>query len=71
MPSKVITISQQKGGSGKTTLGLALKKRLGVRFHIDGDDLRLLSSNKNYSREGRMDNIKLAQNIHKMSSSVK
>lgn len=50
-------------GSGKTTLGIALKKRLGIRFHIDGDDLRLLSSNKNYSREGRMDNIKLAQNL--------
>ena len=50
-------------GSGKTTLALALKKRLGIRFHIDGDDLRLLSSNKNYSREGRMDNIRLAQNL--------
>ena len=50
-------------GSGKTTLGVALKKRLGVRFQIDGDDLRVLSSNKNYSKEGRVENIKLAQNI--------
>lgn len=51
-------------GSGKTTLA----KRLLVlsnpdTFHIDGDDLRQLFNNKDYSGAGREQNVKLAQQI--------
>lgn len=51
-------------GSGKTTLA----KRLLVlsdpnTFHIDGDDLRQLFNNKDYTSVGREQNIRLAQQI--------
>jgi hypothetical protein len=52
---------------GKTTLAKKLvnfyqlnNKKL---FHVDGDDLRKLTINKDYSKEGRMDNVKSAQKI--------
>ena len=50
-------------GSGKTTLGKALIKRLDNAFHIDGDDLRDLSHNVDYSEQGRISNIRMAQSI--------
>ena len=50
-------------GSGKTTLGKALVDKLGNAFHIDGDDLRGLSSNADYSEQGRINNIRTAQSI--------
>ena len=50
-------------GSGKTTLGKALVKRLDNVFHIDGDDLRDLSHNVDYSEQGRINNIRMAQSI--------
>lgn len=50
-------------GSGKTTLGKALVKKLDNVFHIDGDDLRGLSSNADYSEQGRINNIRTAQSI--------
>ena len=50
-------------GSGKTTLGKVLVEKLGNAFHIDGDDLRLLSSNVDYSEQGRISNIRTAQSI--------
>ena len=50
-------------GSGKTTLGKALVDKLGNAFHIDGDDLRGLSSNVDYSEQGRINNIRTAQSI--------
>ena len=50
-------------GSGKTTLGRALASKLEDVFHIDGDDLRSLSSNKDYSEQGRINNIRTAQSI--------
>ena len=50
-------------GSGKTTLGKALIEKLGEAFHIDGDDLRGLSSNIDYSEQGRINNIRTAQSI--------
>ena len=50
-------------GSGKTTLGKALVKRLDNAFHIDGDDLRGLSQNVDYSEQGRINNIRMAQSI--------
>ena len=51
-------------GSGKTTI---CKQILEIRdhriFHIDGDDLRDLFENKDYSEVGRRKNIELAQQI--------
>ena len=50
-------------GSGKTTLGKALVDKLDDAFHIDGDDLRGLSANVDYSEQGRISNIRTAQSI--------
>jgi len=50
-------------GSGKTTLGKALLATLEDAFHIDGDDLRGLSANIDYSEQGRISNIRTAQSI--------
>ena len=50
-------------GSGKTTLGKALLEKLDNSFHIDGDDLRNLSANVDYSEQGRISNIRTAQSI--------
>ena len=54
-------------GHGKTTLALALIEHLraqGVEpFHVDGDDLRALTANADYSRAGREANIRRAQTI--------
>ena len=51
-------------GSGKTTI---CKEILEIRdhriFHIDGEDLRDLFENKDYSEVGRRKNIELAQQI--------
>ena len=32
-------------------------------FHVDGDDLRVLSANEDYSEQGRISNIRTAQSI--------
>jgi adenylylsulfate kinase len=61
-------------GSGKTTIcKRILWDKPGV-FHIDGDDLRDLFDNKDYSENGRRKNIELAQQIaqylHKKGSDV-
>ena len=50
-------------GSGKTTLGKALIEKLDEAFHVDGDNLRGLSSNMDYSEQGRINNIRTAQSI--------
>ena len=50
-------------GSGKTTLAKALIGKMESVFHIDGDDLRGLSANADYSEEGRISNIRTAQSI--------
>lgn len=51
-------------GAGKTTI---CNEILNIRdhriFHIDGDDLRDLFENKDYSETGRRKNIELAQQI--------
>lgn len=57
--------------AGKTTLGkklhnfLKTEKRNWRRdvFHLDGDDLRELTVNKDYSEQGRINNIRNAQMI--------
>jgi adenylylsulfate kinase-like enzyme len=63
--------------SGKTTLCKAFfawiktKGNFPVRTHyIDGDKLRLIFQNKNYTREGRMQNLTLASNIAKYEKSL-
>lgn len=53
---------------GKTTLALLLidffkKNNLSNVFHIDGDDLRSLTKNQDYSKEGRIANVNIAQKI--------
>ena len=54
-------------GHGKTTLAKAMLAHLaqeGVKaFHVDGDDLRALTTNHDYSPEGRVENIRRAQMI--------
>ena len=54
-------------GSGKTTLALALKAALQKRgqpvVHLDGDFLRELMSNQDFSEAGRIRNIKTAQRL--------
>lgn len=59
--------------AGKTTLGEKLYKFLKTEkrnwrrtvFHVDGDDLRELYQNKDYSEKGRRTNIKNAQALIK------
>ena len=58
-------------GAGKTVLGKKLHSFLKTEkrnwrksvFHVDGDDLRELTINKDYSEQGRINNIKNAQMI--------
>jgi adenylylsulfate kinase len=52
-------------GSGKTTIALELMKTLSPTstVHIDGDDLRDIFQNKDYSEAGRRRNIERAQDI--------
>lgn len=50
-------------GAGKTTLALELMKNLSPTIHIDGDDLRDIFVNKDYSELGRRKNIERAQDI--------
>jgi len=59
-------------GAGKTVLCKALKEFLETKFyknviHIDGDDIREIFDNKDYSKDGRYKNIILAQQIAKFS----
>ena len=52
-------------GHGKTTLAKAMLLHLASQgieaFHVDGDDLRALTTNADYSRGGRENNIRRAQ----------
>ena len=50
---------------GKTVLATMLKETFKDEkvFHIDGDDLRALTLNKDYSKQGRLDNVRGAQKI--------
>lgn len=56
-------------GHGKTVLAKMLKEYIEHNhqhkevFHIDGDDLREILINKDYSKEGRENNIRTAQSI--------
>jgi adenylylsulfate kinase-like enzyme len=46
-------------GSGKTTLA----KKLAADFYIDGDHLRNMFKNKDYSKQGRINNLNKASDI--------
>lgn len=52
---------------GKTVLAKILKSKLEENgkkiFHVDGDSLRDLTLNKDYSEQGRIDNVRGAQKI--------
>src|SRR2546428_11895936 len=54
-------------GSGKTTLAIALKSALQKRgqpvVHLDGEFLRELMDNKDFSEAGRIRNIMAAQQL--------
>jgi len=51
-------------GAGKTSIAEVLIKKLpNNTFHVDGDDLREIFNNKDYSESGRRKNIELAQHI--------
>jgi len=57
--------------SGKTTLANAIKEQQDVEI-IDGDKLRDIFQNKDYSREGRIKNLNRASDIaHYISSTGK
>lgn len=52
---------------GKTVLAKLLKSKIEKPdkkvFHVDGDNLRNLTLNKDYSEQGRIDNVRGAQKI--------
>jgi adenylylsulfate kinase len=52
-------------GAGKTVLAKSLNAKYfsNKAFHVDGDDLREIFDNKDYSEVGRRKNIELAQHI--------
>jgi len=51
-------------GAGKTTLAYMLSTHLYKdAINVDGDDIREIFDNKDYSEAGRRKNIELAQNI--------
>ena len=61
-------------GSGKTTLANSIIKTLKQDkpdlkiINLDGDDLRLINKNKDYSKEGRIRNISTAISIMRFLS---
>jgi adenylylsulfate kinase len=58
-------------GAGKTTLANHLKDGLDNNpIHIDGDDLRDIFQNKDYSEVGRRKNIERAQDIARFLSKM-
>jgi len=67
MDEKPIIWITGQPGAGKSTLGRALLEDLNSRgrkaFMVDGDDLRALTSNADYSPSGREANIRRAQDI--------
>ena len=61
-------------GSGKTTLANSLIKKISIEnsslkmIHLDGDDLRKINKNKDYSKQGRINNISNAISIMRFLS---
>ena len=55
----MITVLFGQPGSGKTTLATQLE----ADFHIDGDHLRTMFKNTDYSKQGRINNLNRASDI--------
>jgi adenylylsulfate kinase-like enzyme len=55
----MITVLFGQPGSGKTTLATQLE----ADFHIDGDHLRVMFKNTDYSKQGRINNLNRASDI--------
>ena len=68
--SRVIWFTGQPG-AGKTTLAKELIRKFSNEkvIHIDGDDLRDVLDNKDYSERGRRKNIQFAINMAKVMES--
>ena len=49
-------------GAGKTTLAKALLEKIDA-VHVDGDDVRAVFKNQDYSKEGRIKNLTLINNL--------
>jgi adenylylsulfate kinase-like enzyme len=51
-------------GAGKTTLAQYMNEHvLNNGIHVDGDDIREIFNNKDYTEKGRLKNIELAQHL--------
>jgi adenylylsulfate kinase len=68
-PSKKLYWFTGQPGAGKTTLAQLLKKRIDQVSNLkqkvvilDGDEIRDLFNNKDYSKEGRSKNVEMVQN---------
>lgn len=59
-------------GAGKSTLAAALKVLLQARgfpsVHLDGEELRHITANRDFSRDGRIRNIRAGQKLAAMLS---
>ena len=57
-----------QAGAGKTTLAILLKSKLEKQFLnkkfviLDGDEIREIFNNQDYSKEGRLNNVQMVQN---------
>jgi adenylylsulfate kinase len=58
----IINLTGQPG-AGKTTIAKELIKMIPNSINVDGDELRDILNNKDYSVDGRRNNIKNAYNI--------
>jgi len=64
----MIVILTGQPNSGKTTLAYALKKHYLCSIILDGDEIRLLLDNKDYSVDGRKKNITTASSFARIVS---
>ena len=64
----MIVILTGQPNSGKTTLAYALKEKLSCAGILDGDEIRAILDNKDYSVDGRKRNITTASSFAKILS---
>lgn len=75
--NKMIIWFTGQPGSGKTTLANSIIKKIskekdGIKIiNLDGDDLRNINKNKDYSKEGRIKNISTAISIMRFLANKK
>lgn len=63
MKNNIIINLTGQAGAGKTTIAKELLKLIPNSINVDGDELRDILKNKDYSETGRRNNIKNAYNI--------